>query len=42
MRIQLTDGVFLNVLSTKQFKTTRVAVHFIAPAKRRRLRPAPC
>ncbi|KRN20743.1 EF-P 5-aminopentanol modification-associated protein YfmF [Lacticaseibacillus camelliae] len=33
MRIQLTDGVFLNVLSTKQFKTTRVAVHFIAPAK---------
>lgn len=33
MRIQLANGVFLNVLSTKQFKTTRVAVHFIAPAK---------
>ncbi|MFD1392260.1 EF-P 5-aminopentanol modification-associated protein YfmF [Lacticaseibacillus jixianensis] len=32
MRIQLTTGVYLNVLSTAQFKTTRIAVHFIAPA----------
>ncbi|MFD1440248.1 EF-P 5-aminopentanol modification-associated protein YfmF [Lacticaseibacillus hegangensis] len=33
MRIQLASGVFLNVLSTNQFKTTRVAIHFIAPAR---------
>lgn len=33
MRIQLTPGVSLNVLHTEQFKTTRIAVHFLAPAQ---------
>ncbi|WP_179394340.1 EF-P 5-aminopentanol modification-associated protein YfmF [Lacticaseibacillus absianus] len=32
MRIELTSGVHLNVLPTTKFKTTRLAVHFIAPA----------
>ncbi|MCI1893607.1 MAG: insulinase family protein [Lactobacillus sp.] len=32
MRTELTQGVYLNVVPTTQFKTTRVAIHFIAPA----------
>lgn len=31
MRVQLTEGVGLTVVPTTQFKTTRVAVHFLAP-----------
>ncbi|WP_225048798.1 EF-P 5-aminopentanol modification-associated protein YfmF [Lacticaseibacillus kribbianus] len=32
MRIELTAGVHLNVIPTTKFKTTRIAVHFLAPA----------
>ncbi|WP_125704048.1 EF-P 5-aminopentanol modification-associated protein YfmF [Lacticaseibacillus daqingensis] len=31
MRIELTSGVYLNVIPTTKFKTTRIAVHFLAP-----------
>ncbi|WP_461215246.1 EF-P 5-aminopentanol modification-associated protein YfmF [Lacticaseibacillus sp. GG6-2] len=31
MRVQLTQGVNLSVVKTTKFKTTRVAVHFLAP-----------
>lgn len=31
MRIELTKGVGLTVIPTTQFKTTRIAVHFLAP-----------
>ncbi|WP_461226899.1 EF-P 5-aminopentanol modification-associated protein YfmF [Lacticaseibacillus suihuaensis] len=33
MRIELTSGVHLNVIPTTKFKTTRIAVHFLAPAQ---------
>ena len=34
MRIQLAQGVGLTVIPTTQFKTTRIAVHFLAPLQK--------
>lgn len=34
MRIKIDDGIYLNVVQTKQFKTTQVSVQFLAPLDR--------
>lgn len=33
MRTKITDGVYLNVIESNQFKTTRINVQFLAPLR---------